>query len=200
MIGSTSTKEDALSRLLAILIFLLGAQEILGQSAKADVAVTFVSQYALKASSTERFWLDGGSIELGVNVWRGWGVAANVTGSHADSIGSSGVPLSLVTTTFGPRYRWHEGRRISIYGQGLVGEANAFHTLIPGASGSQSGGNGLATQVGGGVDLRLFHCFSIRVVDGGWLRSQVSNGTGDVQNTVRLASGLVIRFGPGSRH
>jgi hypothetical protein len=68
----------------------------------------------LKAQTLQDFWIQGGSIELGANVWRGLGIAADVTGTHTGSIGSSNLPLSLVTTTFGPRYRWHPDRRVSL--------------------------------------------------------------------------------------
>jgi hypothetical protein len=79
----------------------------------------------------ENFWMQGGSIELGANVWRGWGIAADLTGVHTGSIGSSSLPLSLVTITFGPRYRWHSDRRLSLFGQGIIGEANGFGSLFP---------------------------------------------------------------------
>jgi hypothetical protein len=99
-----------------------------------------------------------------------------------------------VTITFGPRYRWHPDRRLSLYGQGLIGEANGFSGIFPTTTGSQPEANGLAAQVGGGVDYRLSDRFAIRILDAGWSRSQLPNSTDNVQNTLRLGAGIVLRF------
>jgi hypothetical protein len=164
------------------------------QPTRLDLSVTYAGEHSLKANTSQNFWLQGGSIELGANVWRGWGIAADVTGTHAGSIGTSGVPLSLVTVTFGPRYRWHADRRLSLIGQGLIGEVNGFQSIFPGTTGSQSGANGLATQVGGGADYRLSNRFAIRMLDASWSRTQLPNSTDNVQNTLCLGAGLVLRF------
>jgi hypothetical protein len=55
----------------------------------------------------------------------------------------------MVTITFGPRYRWHADHRISIYGQGLVGEANGLRTSSLSAFGADSSANSLVLKVGG---------------------------------------------------
>lgn len=181
-----------------ICILLLSATSILraqtSPSRRLDLSITYIAEHSLKAQTSENFWLQGGSIELGANVWRGWGIAANVTGTHTGSIGSSGLPLSLVTTTFGPRYRWHADRRVSLYGQALIGEANGFRSIFPATAGSQPDANGFAAQVGGGVDYRLSDRFAIRVLDAGWARTQLPNSTDNVQNTLRLGAGIVLRF------
>jgi hypothetical protein len=164
-----------------------------------DLGVTYVAERSLKADSSQNFWTQGGSIELGANVWHGWGIAANITGTHTGSIGSSAIPLSLVTATFGPRYRWHADRRLSLYGEGLIGEANGFHSLLPTIAGSQSSANGFSAQVGGGVDCSLSNRFALRLLDAAWSRTQLPNGTDNVQNNLRLAAGVVLRFGAVSK-
>jgi len=182
---------------IVLYIFLLsGTGPLLAQQqpAKLDLSVTYIGERSLKASASQNFWMQGGSIELGANLWRGWGIAANVTGIHTGSIGSSGLPLSFVTTTFGPRYRWHADRRVSLYGQALIGEANGFRSIFPATTGSQPDANGLAAQVDGGVDYRLSDRFAMRVLDAGWSRTQLPNSTYDVQNTLRLGAGIVLRF------
>ena len=164
-----------------------------------DLGVTYVAERSLKADSSQNFWTQGGSIELGANVWHGWGIAANITGTHTGSIGSSAIPLSLVTATFGPRYRWHADGRLSLYGEGLIGEANGFHSLLPTIAGSQSSANGFSAQVGGGVDYSLSNRFALRLLDAAWSRTQLPNGTDNVQNNLRLAAGVVLRFGAVSK-
>ena len=163
------------------------------QNTSVEVAVTFDAQRSLKLNSGQNFWMEGGSMELGVNAFRGFGFAAAFTGSRTSSIGSGGIPLSLVTETFGPRYRWHDGHRLSFYGEGLVGEANGFGSLFPSTFGAQTDASALATQVGGGVDLRLSHHLAVRALDAAWLRTQLPNSTSDIQNNLRLGVGLVLR-------
>jgi opacity protein-like surface antigen len=179
-------------------ILLLSATSILraqaSPSRRLDLSITYIAEHSLKAQTSQNFWIQGGSIELGANVWRGWGIAANVTGTHTGSIGSSGLPLSLVTTTFGPRYRWHADRRVSLYGQALIGEANGLRSIFPATAGSQSDANGFAAQVGAGVDYKLSDRFAMRVLDAGWARTQLPNSTDNVQNTLRLGAGIVLRF------
>jgi predicted porin len=160
-----------------------------------DLAVSYIAQDSLKASSSQNFWSQGGSVELGANVWRGLGIAADVTGTHAGSIGSSGIPLSMVTVTFGPRYRWYTQKKLSLYGEALLGEASGFRSLFPSASGSRSDANSMALQIGGGADYRLNKRFDIRLLDAAWLRTQFPNGTDNVQNNLHLGVGVVVRFG-----
>jgi opacity protein-like surface antigen len=184
-------------RIALCLLLLAGSVSLEAQTqvpSRLDLAVTYISGNSLKANSNENFWMQGGSIQIGANAWRGWGIAADITGSHSGSIGASGIPISLVTATFGPRYRWHAGRRFSLYGQGLIGEANGFGSIFPTPAGSQSGANSFALQTGGGVDYRLSDRFAIRVLDAAWLRTQLPNATDNVQNNLRLGAGIVICF------
>jgi hypothetical protein len=164
------------------------------QPNRLDLSATYIAERSLKANTSQNFWLQGGSIELGANVYHGWGIAADVTGTHAGSIGTSGIPLSLVTATFGPRYRWHADRRLSLYGEGLVGEANGFRSIFPTPAGSQPEANSLATQVGGGIDYRLSNRLAIRCLDAAWSRTQLPNSTNNTQNTLQLAAGVVWKF------
>lgn len=142
-------------------------------------------------------WLLGGSAELGVNGWKGVGIAAKVTGLTSSAFGSQGTPLNLVVTTFGPRYRFqpkHSYRTASVYGEGLIGEANGFRGLFPSRSGVQSNSSTMALQVGGGIDCSLNSRLMIRAVEASWLRTQFANSTTNVQNNLIVGSGLALRF------
>jgi opacity protein-like surface antigen len=165
------------------------------QSPRIDVAVTFTAERSLSSGASDSFWMQGGSIELGTNSWRGLGIAANVSGTHTGAIGGSIIPLSIVTATFGPRYRWHADHRVSIYGEGLIGEANGFKSLFPTVTGSQTSANGLAAQAGGGLDYRLSQHVAVRVAEAAWQYTQLPNGTNNVQNDLRLGAGIILRFG-----
>lgn len=179
---------------LALAGFMVAAP-IMAQQPRLDLGVTYIAERSLRADTGENFWMQGGAIELGTNVWRGWGIAADVSETHANSIGTSGIPLSLVTATFGPRFRFHAQHRLSPYGEVLAGEANGFHSLFPSPFGSQTNANGLALQVGGGLDYRWRRNFAIRLLDASWVRTELPNATDNVQNSLRLGAGFVVRFG-----
>jgi len=165
------------------------------QSPKVEVAITMIAERSMRSATPDRFWMEGGSIELGTNSWRGFGIAANISGTHTGTIGGTTIPLSLVTATFGPRYRWHADHRSSIYCEGLIGEANGFKSFFPVITAAQTSANGFASQVGGGLDYRLSQRFAVRVVEAAWQHTQLPNGTNHVQNDLRLGAGLVVRFG-----
>lgn len=183
-------------RITFCILLLAGASSLRAQAPhnELELAASYVAERSLKANTSQNFWMQGGSIELGANVWRGLGIAASITGTHANSIGASGVPLSLVTATFGPRYRWHADHRISIYGEGLIGEANGFRSLFPAKAGQQTQANSFASQAGGGIDYRLSDHLSVRALNAAWVRTQLPNSTDNVQNTLRLSAGIVLRF------
>jgi opacity protein-like surface antigen len=175
---------------------MMRAQELqTAQSPKIDVAVTFTAERSLRSATSDSFWMQGGSIELGTNTWRGLGIAANVSGTHTGAVGETTIPLSIVTATFGPRYRWHADHRLSIYVEGLIGEANGFKSLFPTVTGSQTSANSLAAQVGGGVDYRLSQHVAVRVAEAAWQHTQLPNGTNNIQNDLRLGAGILLRFG-----
>lgn len=186
----------ALCVLLLPAASMMRAQELqTAQSPKIDVAVTFTAERSLRSATSDSFWMQGGSIELGTNTWRGLGIAANVSGTHTGAVGETTIPLSIVTATFGPRYRWHADHRLSIYVEGLIGEANGFKSLFPTVTGSQTSANSLAAQVGGGVDYRLSQHVAVRVAEAAWQHTQLPNGTNNIQNDLRLGAGILLRFG-----
>jgi peptidoglycan-associated lipoprotein len=159
----------------------------------------YTEQYS-NLVSTPTFWHSGGSIELSAQLRHGFGLAANVAGTHTDSAAASGVGLSLITATFGSRYTYYKPlgsehkRSLAIFGQGLLGQAWGFDSYFPTTSGAIRSDNSFALQVGGGVDLGLSRHFGVRVLQADWLRTQLPNGTTDVQNTLRLSAGIVFRL------
>ena len=167
-----------------------------------DLAVNYTEQYS-NLVSTPTFWHGGGSAELSAQLRHGFGLAANVAGTQTSNAADSGVGLSLVTATFGPRYTFYHPlgverkKSLAVFGQGLLGQAWGFNSYFPTASGAIRSDNSLALQLGGGVDLGLTRHFGVRVFQADWLRTQLPNGTTNVQNTLRLGAGVVFRFGRG---
>ena len=159
-----------------------------------DLAVTYVTERSLKAGTSDTFWMEGGSAELAFNLIHGVGVAADYTSAHASSIGNSGVPLTLTVITFGPRYRWRVDKRVSVYGEGLVGVASGSNSVFPSVSGATSNANSWAWQAGGGLDFRVASHLAIRALDIGYVHTGLPNATNNAQNILRLGAGLALRF------
>lgn len=139
--------------------------------------------------------MQGGSAELGFNLFRGVGISGVYSAGHTGSIGSSGLPLTFVFEGVGPRYRWHSERRVSVYGEGLVGVATGSDSLFPANGGLVPSASSFAQQIGGGIDYRFNKTIAIRSLDIAYLRSTLPNGTNREQNTLRIGAGIVLRFG-----
>ena len=167
------------------------------KSSSFDAAVVYNPLMANVVSSNS-FLMQGGSLQLHGQFWHGLGVVADVSGLHtASTNGASGVGLDMVTTTFGPRYTWAPAhRRYALFGQALAGEANGFNSVFPNAAaGSASDtASSLAIYLGGGVNLTLKHHLALRAFEANWLRTQMPNGTSNVQNNLRLGAGLIYRI------
>ena len=169
---------------------------------EADIAFTYAAMRASERNTTS-FWLRGGAVELHARFYRGLGVAASVTGMHEGSSNSSLIaPLDLVTVVFGPRYTLDLHGRASMFTEGLVGEAHGFHSVFAYGSGSVNNPDNGTTdsstsftlQAGGGFDLRLTGHLSARVVQADYLRTQLPNGAGNLQNNFRVSAGFIFRF------
>jgi hypothetical protein len=159
-----------------------------------DLAFTYAADRSILTTSNS-FWRQGGALELSAEAYRGLGIAMNIEGSRVANIHNSGVNLTTVTTTFGPRYTWSpRSRKIAVFGQALIGESHGLDSIFPSPSGAQTDFNTFALQVGGGLDLRLSRHFAVRPVQADWVRTEFPNGITNVQNSLRLSAGVVLRF------
>lgn len=159
-----------------------------------DVAFTFNAASANQVGGS-RFWMTGAGMQVHDRFYGGWGAVADIAGLHTSNINSSGVGLDLITATFGPRYTWIPAhQRFSLYGQGLVGEVFAFHTVIPMQPFAINSDSGLAVLAGGGMNLRATPHIAVRVFEADWLRTQLPNTTTNAQNNLRVDAGVVFRF------
>jgi peptidoglycan-associated lipoprotein len=142
-------------------------------------------------TNTNRFWMQGGAAELTGSFFHGFGATASVLGLHTANSGG-GVPVNLVVATFGPSYSYRR-RHLSVFAHGLVGEADGFAGVYPQAGGAISSASSLAVQAGGGVDVGLSRHLAVRVVQADYVRTQLPNSLTNVQNSLRLGVGIVIR-------
>lgn len=163
------------------------------QPGSLDVAVLYTASGSNRIPA-QHLWMQGGSVQVHGQFWHGLGVVADVTGEHTSNMARSGVGLDLVTATFGPRYTWQPKRhKYALFGQVLVGEANALHSVFPGAGSATDSDNGLALKVGSGLNYRLSRHFAVRAFEADWLRTQLPNSSTNVQNYLQLGAGIVLR-------
>ncbi len=162
-----------------------------------DVAATFSLEHAQVASTgTPGFWLRGGSADAAVTLYRGLGLAVNVTGENAANIGNN-VGLSQIAVMAGPRYtRSLPGlHRTQLFAEGLFGGIHAFDSVFPGSTETTSSAGGFSMQLGGGVNVRVAHGVSIRALEIDYVHTNLPNNNADSQNDLRLAFGVSYRFG-----
>ena len=192
---------------LAALLLLLAANRIsAAQSAGGSVPASEENHGVLSLALTldsaganittsNSFWLTGGSAELSASLVRGFGLTASITGLHTGNSGG-GVPVNLIIETFGPSYSLqsrHGKHPATFFVHGLPGEANGFNGVYPKSTGPDTSANGFAAKVGGGLDFKISHHVSVRLFEANWLRTQLPNSTTNVQNDVELGAGIVFR-------
>jgi outer membrane protein OmpA-like peptidoglycan-associated protein len=110
-----------------------------------------------------------------------------VSGSNGDVRGS------FTTYLFGPRLNWRKFDYFVPFGEVLVGGTNAGSVLVGGQS-----QNAFALAAGGGVDVVLTKHLAWRFAQLDYLMTTFSGtsvGATGRQNSFRLGSGLVVRFG-----
>lgn len=159
-----------------------------------ELAATFDAAHSNTVAGYD-FWMEGGGAQAAVRITHHWSAVADLSVLHAGIMPHTTTGLDLTTVAFGPRYTvFTASQRLSFYGQALGGVAHGSNSFFPGGTGTASSASGTALLLGGGIDYRIRRHISARLLDCGWLRTSLSNGTTTVQNNLRLASGLVFRF------
>jgi hypothetical protein len=159
-----------------------------------NVAATY-SPARFNQLNGDSFWVQGGGVQVQARLGDHLGLVADARGLHTSDINSSGVGLDMITATIGPRYTFSlEHGKLSLFGQGLVGEAIAFNGLFPHPPGLETSANSLAVIAGGGVEMSLSHRFAVRALEANWMHTQLPNGADNAQNALILGAGFVYRF------
>ncbi|ADV81013.1 outer membrane protein [Terriglobus saanensis] len=176
-----------------------GASE-LGQTVSKEYPIALSLRYSATISNAPPgtcgcFLMNGGSGEVLFYVWKHISLAADVTGNHTDLVPQSQQGLGLITYMAGPRYSFHPTRRLTLYGQFLVGGVHGFDSYFPRNNGRSSDvANSFAYSPGGGVEIGVKDWLSVRAVEGEYLSTHLPNDLNAYQHNLRLGSGVVFRF------
>lgn len=165
--------------------------------------VDFVFTYTAQRSNTtggHSFWMQGGNAQIVGTLYRGLGAVADVTATRVSKMNGTNVSLTLVATTFGPRYTWavlaskNSLRQLRFFGETTGGIVNGLDSAFPDPSGVQSNATGTALQVGGGADVTLSRHFGVRLLQAHWVRTWMPNAYTGAQNNFTTGAGIVLRI------
>ena len=134
--------------------------------------------------------MNGGNGGVAYHLSDHFALASDVSVVTAGSVLGSGQSLTLISYQVGPRF-YLPVKRVTPFGQVLVGGAHAFN---PAFGGSGPSANAFAATVGGGVDLSLNRTFTLRLIEADYFVTTFANGVNDHQNNLRLGAGVVIGF------
>lgn len=178
--------------LAAGLSLVAGAQSI--SKVEAAVGYSYVHTNA-PPGDCGCFSLNGGTGSVAYYFRNDFGAVAEISGQAASNIGAGQQDLTLVSYLFGPRYRWHPGRKLVPFGQVLAGGAHAGNSFAAGSGGNAGAANVFAAAIGGGVDFTLTSHIAIRPAQLDYYLTRFDNGSNDHQNNLRYSGGIIFRFG-----
>ncbi|MDR3750674.1 MAG: hypothetical protein P4K94_04230 [Terracidiphilus sp.] len=163
------------------------------------------------AAGNRLVWLNGGSASLAFNVNRYLGLVADVgdytnsqvrfQGASTSTVDVDNANSAVLSYLFGPRLSYRKYDRITPFAQALFGGVHANEIrlsnctvnciLLPSES-------AFALTAGGGLDVRVYRHFALRVIQAEYMMTRFTNyttGAVGTQNDMRLSAGIVFRFG-----
>jgi outer membrane immunogenic protein len=162
-----------------------------------DLALTYSPERGKIADATcDCFWLQGAGANAAYSFYRGFGIAASLTGQHASNL-TGGSDLGKVDYLFGPRYTFNAVRGKAeakfgsrVYGEALFGGVHGFDGTFPAAVQAATSANAFAYQLGIGWDVALVRGFGLRPVEVSFYHSGLPNAASGTQDNLRLAFGV----------
>lgn len=146
------------------------------------------------------FGMNGGRADVMFPVARHWGVVAEFSGVHTDSVGSSPAQaLTLFTYMAGPRFsfamhRGHEAGRLTPFVQVLFGGTHATEGAFPSGTTLKSTADAFAMSAGGGLQVGINRRTSVRLIQAEYLYTRLPNLLDNYQNNYRIGAGVVFRW------
>jgi len=142
------------------------------------------------------FTANGGFFSAQYNLSTRLGMVGEVGTVHASTISSLGQNLALTTFLAGPRIAV-PFRRMSPFGEFMLGGAHAGDSYFPNGSSGSSSASTFAYSAGGGLDLNLNSRYSVRLFDASFLHTSFPNGANGTQRQLQINAGVVLHLGGG---
>jgi len=157
-----------------------------------DLAVMY-SSLRSNTTTNNSYWMNGGTAELAIPVWRNLSVVGEVGGHATAQLPyANNTGQSLITGMGGLRLRIPNHTKFQPYAQALVGGVHGFGSYFPATTASYD--SALAMALGGGVDWAVSKHVWIRLPQADYYYTRFGNLAGDGQNRIRLSAGVVVRF------
>jgi hypothetical protein len=158
---------------------------------EAGVGYTFIHANA-PPGQCGCFSASGGYGSVVFNMPRGFGVVADLTAVHANNIAGATQSITVFNYLFGPRYSFRTlSKRFVPYAQILGGGSQELSSYT-----AVQNVRGAAFSVGGGVSTTLKPHFGWTIVEADWVHSYLPNAQNNLQNDIRVSTGLTFRLGP----
>ena len=137
------------------------------------------------------FSLNGGGGSLAVNMPHGFSLITDVTTAFANKVDGTTQNIKILDFLAGPRYSYRSKKRWTPFGQVLLGGSEEF------SNDAYLGGQKTAFAFSGGGGLtRVLSSHFAWDVQADYVYSQIPNAKNDVQNDLRISTGIVFRIGP----
>lgn len=162
------------------------------QTVDVSVAYSYV-RYNPATAGIKAFSMNGGNASVAYNFNNWLSGVADIGGYSKHNILGNGVNGTLSTYLFGPRVSLNRSGRFTPFGQVLVGVAHAGNNFLV-TGGSQTP---FSAAIGGGVDWRWTNHIRVRAGEVDYFLThfnEVTPNNVQVQNNLRVSSGLVFRF------
>jgi hypothetical protein len=174
------------------LFFAATAQAQERQTIDVGVAYSYL-RYNPATSGIKSFSMNGGSASVAYNFNNWLSGVADIGGYSKHNVVGNGVSGTLSTYLFGPRVSLNRYGRFTPFAQVLVGVAHANDRFLT-TGGSQTP---FAAAIGGGLDWRWTNHIRVRAGEVDYFLThfnEVTPNNVQVQNNLRVSSGLVFRF------
>jgi peptidoglycan-associated lipoprotein len=161
-------------------------------------SVGYVYQGSQPVPGSDWFGLSGARADVTWPVTPRWSTVGEFSGVHAESYGSSGSPLTLLTFMAGPRFSWpvrsREAGRVVPFAQVLLGGAHATVGLFPQGQSLKTTATSFAMSAGGGLQIGLRPGVSLRLIQVDYLYLRMPNLYDQWQKSFRIGAGVVFQL------
>lgn len=202
-------RSRSLSRGLTRVLLLAAAFTGSGAAAQesqipADFGVTYLQERTkfVGSGTNPYFMLRGAKVDYAYSLAKSIGLV--ISGSGLSTVNLRGsLDVEQISVMAGPRYTWNWGhitptattRKGGLFVEGKVGYVIATSGSYP-VNGILLDHASALTYLGGvGVNVHLYDRFELRAVELEYVRNQLPNGGTNVQNSIRLGSGINFHFG-----
>jgi hypothetical protein len=138
------------------------------------------------------FSANGGYGSVVFHMPRNFAVVADLAAVHSGTAGTASQSITVFNYLFGPRYTFRPVfKRYQPYAQILGGgsqELSSYSTV--------QNISGAAFSVGGGINTTLKPHFGWTIFEADWVHSYIPNAQNNIQNDLRVSSGVTFRLGP----